>query len=320
MAPTSSRSKIGLQSIRQGQVGVNVVESIVLSKWKCRWQPLSAVNDDGIDGLIIVERHGTPTGQIVYVQVKCYKASAGRQQRIRLAINERRLTKNVERWRRVVGAAILVHVHPETQEARWVDLRSDGAIGRNTIYVPAANRFDDTARSTIARLCGSIARDLLLPVVRTQREDFSYLLTKDHLQTAARRYYRELHQQGLRLGANGPTISFTRDGWRHITRPDRKRLTQFQSFLLLGTIGPIFRSCGESSLVPVWGTKPKGELIPLVALRALVTFPFRQSAIVKVVLKRREDINGRPFYSFHSIYEGQRERNAIGVRVARDGT
>ena len=45
-----------LSTQRTGQLGVNVVERIVL-EWGARWQSLDAVNDDGIDGLIFIEEN-----------------------------------------------------------------------------------------------------------------------------------------------------------------------------------------------------------------------------------------------------------------------
>ena len=47
--------EVGLSKQRQGQLGVNAVERIVLKGWNSRWQPLDAVNDDGVDGLIFIE-------------------------------------------------------------------------------------------------------------------------------------------------------------------------------------------------------------------------------------------------------------------------
>ena len=188
-----------LATQRTGQIGVNVVEGVVLREWKSRWQQIDSVNDDGIDGLIFVESRGTPTGQIIHVQVKCQKAKTDAQGRIRIGIKKEKLKRNMERWRRVVGAAILVHVAPDTLSAHWVDLRSPQAVVGTQVFVPLANTFDKNALAPITKMCGTIHRDLLLRRVRTANADFDYLTERTHIQTAARTFYRGLAAADLHL-------------------------------------------------------------------------------------------------------------------------
>lgn len=74
-------------SVRQGQLGVNVVERLVLG-FGWRWQQLDAANDDGVDGLIFVEENGSPNGQILYVQVKCHRSRLDKQGRISVSFKK----------------------------------------------------------------------------------------------------------------------------------------------------------------------------------------------------------------------------------------
>jgi hypothetical protein len=295
---------MGMASQKAGQLGINIVENVVLNKWSSRWQPLDAQNDDGIDGLIFIERGGEATGQIVFAQVKCTDSPVSRMQ-TRVAINRKKLRRNVERWRRVVGAAILVHVDPATWKATWVNLRDKNAIGDTQVFVPIRNKFDLSAKNEIANLCGTIHRDVLLPQVDTIANDFLYLKSREHLQTAARQCYRVLNAADVRLGGDGPRVKFTRDGWGHLTRRRRSHLSEIQSFTLLGAVQKVLEATPEEALVR------DGNAY---AARAAVTFPFRQTAIVKVVLRKAQDGDGSPAYSFFTVYEPKRKRNVLGAR------
>lgn len=301
-------TKSSLASQRQGQIGINVVERIVLAEWGCRWQPLEAQNDDGIDGLIFIERGGEATGQIVFAQVKC-TASPITGERRRVPISPTKLRRNVQRWRRVVGAAILIHVDPSDEKATWVNLRDQSAIGHSQVFVRTDNHFDRSAKAEIAQLCGSIHRDVLLPQVDTTVEDFSHMKSRSHLQSAARQLYRTLDQDQIRLGGNGPVVRFTRDGWKHITRRGRSHLSQVQSFILLGAVRRILEQATENGL----SREKTGDVTTFVT-RAAVTFPFRQTAVVKIVLRRLATEDHTTQFSFLTIYEAKRKRNVLGAR------
>jgi hypothetical protein len=305
---------MGMEKQRTGQIGVNVVERVILRDWLGRWQPIDSVNDDGIDGLIFLESRGVPTGQIIFVQIKCTKSKPNGSGFIAIPISREKLLMNVDRWRRVVGAAILVHVDPDTLAATWVNLRAPKALGNTQVFVPATNTFDKSSRKPIAGLCGTIHRDLLMKRVITRSSDFPYLVDPKHIQTAARTFYREMEISKMRLGKSGPQIRFTKEGWNHITRPGRARLIQLQSFQLLGAIRRIIESSSDVDLKEI--TPQKGATAQFVYLIAAVSFPFRQTAIVKIVLWRRihpvEGVN----YSFHTVYEPRRRRDVMGVMEA----
>lgn len=302
---------MSLKRQRLGQIGVNFVEGIILREWRSRWQPLDAHNDDGIDGLIFVEQNGAPTGQIVFAQIKCWTHpridSTGSYC---LAMGSKKLSLNYERWRRVVGAAIVIYVDPKEMRAFWVDARS----ARRTpsqIFVPKDQPFDRNAKKDIAHLCGTIHRDLLVKTVRTEAEDFAHLRTRDHIQVAAHALYRELGSNPVRLGGDGPLVNFDGKGWEHITRRGRPELTRYQSFVLLGVVRKLLSATTEEELKA--HTSRLDLTTPYASARAAVSFPFRQTAIVKLILRWVPTREGRNYY-FHTIYEPRRKRNVYGVR------
>lgn len=302
---------------RRGQVGVNVAERVVLTEWRSRWQQVDGQNDDGIDGLIFLERRGIPTGQIIYVQVKCHQIKARTDGTIAVAINRDRLERNMQVWKRVVGAAILVHVDPETLIARWANVRDSRVVTPSQIIIHPNDLFDASARKIIANLCGNVHRDLLLPQINTVTADFPHF-TEPHLQRAARRFYKALSIEPVYLGPTGPVVRFTREGWRHITRPDRPVLVRHQSLVLLGVIRKVLAQANPADLKDYSPRiDPTGDYV---ALRAVVTFSFRQTCVVKIVMRRRKDENKRDSYSFHTIYEPRRKRNVLGARSARGNT
>lgn len=302
---------MSLTKQRKGQIGVNVVERVVLHQWHARWQPIDSVNDDGIDGLIFLESRGAPSGQIIFAQVKCTKSKINGSGRIPIPIAKKKLRMNVDRWRRVIGAAILIHVDPDTLEAHWVDLREENAIGNTQVFVPENNLFDRDARKLVAALCGTIHRDLLMKRVQTSANDFIYLTSHEHIQTAARKFYREMQHEKICLGQSGKRVHFTREGWHHITRRDRPRLTQLQSFQLLGAVRQVIQSTEEEELVNLCSTS--GEPEGIVSISAAVSFPYRSMGIVKILLWSRcssaEGVN----YSFRTVYEPRRRKNILGT-------
>jgi hypothetical protein len=175
---------VSLNTQRRGQIGVNIVESIILNGWNSRFQPIDGHNDDGIDGLIFLEAGGEMTGQVIFAQVKCFgRVRKDKRGRFCLPVNSEKLHKNFERWRRLVGAAIVIYVDPVSRKSYWANARDSDAIKGSQIFVPEAQTFDAGAQNIIARLCGTIHRDLLAPHVETVAEDFPHLRTTDHIWT-----------------------------------------------------------------------------------------------------------------------------------------
>lgn len=315
MDKTKSRKKSrlggGLATQRRGQLGINVVERIVLHDWVSRWQPVDAQNDDGIDGLIFIEKGGAATGQIVYVQVKCIRRPS-KSGDISVPIGRVKLAKAIKRWRRLVGAAILIHVDPDSLEARWENLHAEDGLLSSSIRVPASQIFNAQAKEKIGELCGTLHRDVTAENVDTYADHFPHLRSNEHIQVAARQFYRELGSRPIKIGNTDQQVIFTREGWRHITRRGRPELTRFQSFVLLGTILPILEGMSASD-VKRQPTPHEPDDEQYYAIKAAVSFPHRQTGIVKIVLHRNaRDPEGQ--YRFHTIYEPRRTLSLRGTR------
>jgi hypothetical protein len=302
---------MSLKTQRLGQIGVNVVERVVLNEWQGRWQALDAQNDDGVDGLIFLESNGEITGQVVYVQIKTFTNVRLSQARdFMLPIGAARLAKAISRWRKLIGAAIIIYVNPKTLEAYWADAK--GVAASNTqIAVPSNQRFNKSARKPISRLCGSLHRDLLSTELIAEAQHFNHLVSKDHVQVAARKIYKQLQETSVQFAGNGPMVEFTREGWRHIIRPKRPKLTRYQSFVLLGVLRLIIENSKESDLVDARMDADIG--VELLAIKATVSFPFRHTGIVKVVLKKLIK-ESKASYEFHTVYEPKRRLNLMGIR------
>jgi len=294
---------------RAGQIGIVKVETTILEAWHSRWQQIDAQNDDAIDGLIFIERNNHPTGQIIFAQVKRQAAKLV-EGRYAVQIERDRLERNLDRWRPLAGGAILIHVDPATGVARWVNVRKSSAIGKTRVYVPVENIFDSDAKDAIAMLAGNIHADLMMPQISTTKEDFSHLSSKQHLQVAARALYRDLDQRALTLGEGGPIVRFQRSGWRHITRPGRTSVMRSQSFILLGAVPKILASVESGSLRLF--TPRAYSASGLKAISTAVSFPFRQTATVKMVLRAKADRPNELW--FHTIYEPRRKRDPLGVK------
>lgn len=301
---------MSLNTQRRGQIGVNIVESIILNEWKGRWQAIDGHNDDGIDGLIFLEANGQMTGQIIFAQVKCFGGvRIDGNDRFCLSIGKAKLEKNLRRWRRLVGAAIIIYVDPKSRNCYWADALDPEAVKGSQIFVSKHSAFNASARPIVARLCGNIHRDMLALQIRTEVGDFPHLRSKDHIQPAARRLYQDLRQNPVRLGGDGPIVRFDRHGWRHITRPARAALTRYQSLVLLGTARKMIEAHDEEML-----KHHEAEARPddhFVAARAAVIFPFRQTGIVKIILQVIEG-EAQRVYRFHTIYEPRRRRDVLG--------
>lgn len=315
---TNNPAKKGMSNQQKGQLGVNVVERVVLRSWSGRWQPLDAQNDDGVDGLIFLEAGGRATGQIIFAQIKCHaikpelkkQLRAGSKTHIPVSIGN--LDDHIQKWRRVVGAAILIHVDPATLKARWVDVLTADRK-QATVFVPFSNRFNKKSRSAISLLTGSIHRDLLLPLVHTEAADFAYIAEGSKLSSQSLTYYNKLKEPPSKMKDGQTIVRFTKEGWQHITRPRRRVLTRLQSQLLLGAIPKILAAIEPDDLSP-FKKKTSEGIVELWAARALVTFPFRQSAVVKILMKAGPLLNGTKSFDFYSIYEARRARDAIGRR------
>nr|WP_325249321.1 DUF4365 domain-containing protein [Amylibacter sp.] len=308
---------MSLKTQRQGQLGVNAVERIVLGSWNARWQPLEAHNDDAVDGLIFLENGGELSGQIVFAQVKCVKATRRRDGVYAIPIAAEQLSRNLDAWRKVVGAAIVILVDPGDLKARWVNIKPDEATTSAQILVPGDQLFDSRAKNKISRLCGTLHHDMQAQKVHTFAEDFLHLRSNKHVQKASRDLYKQLETVQTHFGGSGERVCFDRDGWRHITRPNRSQLSRYQSFVLLGAARKILRSCSRPLTNLCTGTTADREFA-YYQIDSMVSFPFRQTGLVRLVLRKSMCASSpNQELKFWTIYEPRRKFDGLGVQEPR---
>lgn len=308
---------MSLKTQRQGQLGVNTVEKVVLASWSARWQPLEAHNDDAVDGLIFLEDGGELSGQIVFAQVKCAKANRRRDGMLAIPIATDQLARNLAAWRKVVGAAVVILVNPDDLTPRWVNIKLEEATTSGQILVPEDQIFDCHAKKEISRLCGTLHQDLQAQKIHTFSEDFLHLRSKKHVQQTSRDLYKELENARICLGGSDQRIRFDRDGWRHITRPNRSQLSRYQSFVLLGAARKIIENCSKPQENLFTGFTDDKKFAHF-QIDSMVSFPFRQTGLVRLVLRKSTcEPTSEQKLKFWTIYEPRRKHDGLGVQELR---
>lgn len=308
---------MSLTTQRQGQLGVNAVERIVLGSWQARWQPIEAHNDDAVDGLIFLESGGELSGQIIFAQVKCVKAKRRRDGMLALPISAEQLSRNLAAWRRVVGAAIVILVNPSDLSARWVNIKTESATTSAQILIPENQLFDGGSKSKISQLCGTLHQDLQPQKIHTFATDFLHLRSKNHIQKETRKLYKELEARPAFVGSPSQRVHFDRDGWRHITRPDRSQLSRYQSFVLLGAARKILGKCSEP-LTDLHCGMTDDKQFNFFQIDSMVTFPFRQTGLVRIVLRQSlHEPQCKQKLKFWTMYEPRRKHDGLGVQEPR---
>lgn len=300
---------MSLDTQKKGQIGINVVERIVIRDWKCRWQQVDSHNDDGIDGLIFLERNGEMNGKIIYAQIKsATNAIVTNNNELAIRMDKSKLKRYINRWRTIAGAAIIIYVDLNSLFAYWVDARYQDSLGAR-LLIPRNNTFNKYAKKEISRLCGTIGEDLRLKEIRSQQKDFYHLYSGGDLELESGKLYEKLKKNPVPTYDNSAFIYFDENGWRHIADEIKSNLMRYQSFVLLGLAKRLIRSVSIEDLST--HIEKENSRDNFVAARFVVTFTFRHTAIVKIVLK--EKLPSKEYY-FYNIFECRRQRNVLGVR------
>lgn len=328
MARNTDQEKFGLRYIRK----------VVESDMKSDWQEFDQQNDDGIDGFIVFRDKGEVTGEIVFVQSKCYSDIRENQNidpnRIALNIGVRYIRNHILRWECMIAPVIIVFTHytkkDETAKAWWTDatdLRSYSENQKSYVFFLKRNRFKDHSIGDLKKLCGYRHQDYKLPKIKVKREDVGYFNLSSKLKEKARKFYKDWMKSPLAERTNPKLgeIIISRVGWRHITRKERKPERVIQSWLLLGVAKKMIREINEPEFLRRSRQKMEGDwniIEDYVGLRAFITFPHRYESSVTVVLRRQRKlniINGLTLPTkiwFFSVYEARRGRTP--KRLARD--
>lgn len=302
---------MGLKTQRKGQIGVNVVESIVMQQLRSRWQVVDSHNDDGTDGLIFLEDSaGEATGQIIFVQIKYWNVDPSNGV-VKLAISSDKLKKQIGRWSRVAGAAILVWVDPKTRKAFWTNLHDPTSFVGSAVVVKLSNEFGDKSRRRLGQICGTLTMDSALPLIVASKDDLAFFGPTIPLKTASKTEYKNIgavKSPNPELGE----VTFGRVGWKHMTRARRPVSRIIQSLQLIKLARRIVEEVGAVRLVRKL-TDPSAPA-EIYAITARVVFPGRDAAVVRVILLRQlpgERVE-RPRTWFYSVYERRRRLGLKG--------
>lgn len=297
---------------KTGQLGVNVVERIVIDELLWRWQPLDQQNDDGLDGLIMVEdRNGELTGQIIFAQIKCWSKRRPRSGILKLNIDPQKLQVRARRWRRVAGASIVIWVDPTNKEAFWADLQDSATIADKSVLVSMKDKFSAKSANRLRRLAGTQGEDNLLPVLHASHADTQHLQPTKSLKQCSKQFFKgvgTVTSPDQRIGA----VHFSRVGWKHITRPERPVARVVQSLHLLRIAKRIVEEIPDAQLLrKIGGPDDPAEIY---ALTARTTFQHRDAAVVRVIILRQlvSATNPTPKSWFYSVYERRRRRGLRG--------
>jgi len=309
----------------QDGTGMSVTSLITQGRAKHGWQPFDPLNDNGVDGMIIMrklqEKLRLDTGEIVFVQVKCgskkgyYTEAKKRPKHFGVNVGESYIASHRPKWDKLFGPVILIYVDYKTEKAWWTDLKDpDTYIGENKslIIVPKSQRFGIHSFGEFKRLNGYLHTSPELQRIELSRSDVNIFRPAVELKISAKKFYRDWADASNCRHPELGDIIVSREGWRHICRKGRKTERIIQSWSLLGVAK---RMIGEVKKVyqlrvEVSAPDPDGNYaqIDYISLRAQVIFPQRHSSIVQVVLKRTRKLNAaktvlQSDIRFFSVYE-----------------
>jgi hypothetical protein len=134
-----------------------------------------------------------------------------------------------------------------------------------------------------------------LPRIRLERAEVLYLNTLSRpLKKLARSFYQQWAQSSPaeRTHPQLGEIAVSRVGWRHLNRRRRKTEHTIQSWFLLAAARRMLREVPEAYLLRTLPPKEDAHhlrTLDYLGLRAWVSFPYRGSSLLQVVLKRCRD-------------------------------
>lgn len=297
---------------KTGQLGVNVVERIVIDDLLWRWQSLDQQNDDGLDGLIMVENgKGELTGQIIFAQVKCWSKRRPKSGKLKLNVNPKKLEVRARRWRRVAGASIIVWVDPKNKEAFWADLQNPENILEKSVLISLKDRFSEKSANRLRQLAGTQGDDNLLPLIRATYSELQHIHPTRPLKVCSKEFFKNIgfvNSCDQRIGS----VHFSRVGWKHITRPERPVSRVVQSLQLLRIAKRMVEEVPEAQLLRRIGSA--NNPAEIYSLTARVTFPHRDAAVIRVIVLRQlvSPTNLTPKSWFYSVYERRRRHGLRG--------
>lgn len=234
-----------------------------------------------------------------------------------------KLNSKKEVWKNFVGPVILIFVDIENNQCWWSDLNNDDSYASNgySVLVDKNNLLDDSAFKQIKKLGKELFVSNNLMEIDSANHDF-HLLSLTDFKKSAKELYKSLSDENepFYTVTKNPTlgsVEYSKSGWKHITRLNRRKMRIINSILLLKVSKRICET------VPYFTKVKKGlvresnrfiKKVDFLTLRANVNFNYRQKSIVQVVLRRvktYDKYNGASKIPdkiyFHSVYEPYRK-------------
>jgi hypothetical protein len=225
-------------------------------------------------------------------------------------------------WSNFIGPMILIFVDLKNKKCWWVDLKDEKSFSKNgySIIIQKRDEFTIESFRSINKLGKELFSKKKIPNLKAKNHNF-HSLSLSNFKESAKDAYANLSGSGeFFTPTQNPilgTIRYTRSGWKHITRLNRRKMRIFNSILLLGVSKLVCENVTKFTSVKKGLIRESGRYIKrveFITLRANVYFNFRQSSIVQVVLRRVKTFDKIHFDKkvedqifFHSVYEPYRK-------------
>lgn len=316
-------------------------------------QPIDGDTDIGIDGYLrlrkrvkfkkveknkeVLYENTVDTGNLVGVQVKGVTKIPEKKSNSYYIIKKDKtcfgvnfksrdkLNSKKEIWENFVGPVILVFIDLSTNEAWWANLNDQIVFDSNgySVNVKKENKLDASSFKHIKKLGKELFSQNELIIIKTDNSHFTKLSVAS-FKESAKDLYRMLggkedseYPMPATINPVLGEIKYTRSGWKHMTRLNRRQMRIINSLTLLFVSKLICEEVTKFTKVKKGEFRESRRFIKKVeylTLRANVEFNFRQDSIVQVVLRRVRTFD--KFYQnskipaeifFHSIYEPYRK-------------
>src|SRR3546814_10980189 len=165
----------GLDTIRRGATGRDLVAFQLRSLLKSDWQNIDAENDDAIDGAVLLRHRGKFLGRMLFVQVKSgpsFKLNyqqARFQGMIGVKLGKEYIATHRPRWDALPGPVILAYVEdPDDRKSKiyWQALKSAefySKTNKAVVLVTKFHTFGNESQGALRRLAASVPIRVPLP-------------------------------------------------------------------------------------------------------------------------------------------------------------
>jgi hypothetical protein len=239
--------------------------------------------------------------------------------------NKNKLDKAKSIWSNFIGPVILIFVDLETEKCWWTDLNDTNSFIENdySVTVKKENILNEKAFISIKKIGKELFVKKEIPLIKSKNYHF-FNLKLTNFKESSWDVYQSLKDENHEfysktINPKLGLIHYSKSGWKHITRLNRRKMRIINSLLLLKISKEIIENVESFSKVKnglVRESKKFIKKVDFLTLRANVEFNFRQDSIVQVVLRRvkiydklnpENKIEDKIY--FHSVYEPYRKEN-----------